>query len=65
MSSGSSSTAYKQSVGNASANEAAAIAAGTAALTEEVSSAMALESLKKDAYVAAHIAVRKQLYAGG
>mmetsp|Transcript_19261 Transcript_19261/g.48186 ORF Transcript_19261/g.48186 Transcript_19261/m.48186 type:complete len:213 (-) Transcript_19261:135-773(-) len=65
LSSATSSSAYKQSIGDASANESAAVAAGTAALTEAVSSSMALDALKKDAFVAVHLAVRKQLYAGG
>ena len=65
LSSATSSSAYKAKHADESAAIARAISSGSKALTEAVASDMAVDSLKTDAFIAAHLAVRKMVHTGG
>ena len=65
LTSATSSSAYRQSICDESANMNKAIAAATSRLSEAVASEMSLDALRKDAFITAHVAARKLLHVGG
>ena len=64
LSSATSSSAYKSKHADEQAAIDRVVSAGSKSLTEQVASQLAVDSLKNDAFIAAHMAVRRYVHVG-
>jgi CPW-WPC domain-containing protein len=64
LSSATGSSSYRSKQANEAAAISSAISVGSKSLAEAVASELALDALKKDSFIAAHFALRKQVHVG-